>query len=68
MIGTSFAALTAFVAAAITPESAKGDPVAAAHYWAYTAAGVGVAVYAIGLICSCFLPEPGAKDVDEPGH
>jgi MFS family permease len=68
MIGTSFAALTIFIAHVVTPESVKGNPAAVAHYWAYASAGVGVAAYAIGLICSFFLPEPGAKDVDESAH
>ena len=60
----------ATVAAAMTPQGAT--PVQAAHTMAYTAAGVAVFVYAVGLICSFFLPEPGHEDMDEaettPGH
>ena len=58
------------MAAAMTPAGAT--PVQAAHTMAYTAAGVAAFVYAVGFICSFFLPEPGHEDVDEhgvaPGH
>jgi MFS family permease len=63
MIGTSFAWVTATVAAAMTPQGAT--PIQAAHTMAYTAAGVGVFVYAIGLICSFFLPEPGLAEGED---
>ena len=56
MIGTCFAGVTAMIAAKVTPDGAT--PVQAAHYWAYTAAGVGFAVYLIGFVLSFFLPEP----------
>jgi hypothetical protein len=59
MIGTSFAAVTAWVAAALTPKGAS--LIEAAHHWAYAAAGVGFAVYLIGFLASFFLPEPGAE-------
>ena len=62
MIGTSFAWVTATVAAAMTPAGAT--PVQAAHTMAYTAAGVAVFVYAVGFICSFFLPEPGLADAE----
>ena len=47
---------TALVAAAITPDGSS--PTVAAHYWAWTAAGVGFAAYVIGFVLSFFLPEP----------
>jgi MFS family permease len=63
MIGTSFAAVTAWIAASITP--ANPDPATAAHYWAYASAGVGFAVYLIGFLFSFLLPEPtGAHEHD----
>lgn len=65
MIGTCFAWLTAAIAAAVTP--ANPTIVQAAHYWAYTAAAVGLAVYLIGFAASFFLPEPPAKDEEEHG-
>jgi MFS family permease len=62
MIGTCFAGITAMIAAAVTP--AASSPVQAAHYWAYTAAAVGFAVYLIGFILSFFLPEP-SRELEE---
>ncbi len=56
MIGTSFAAVTVWVAAWYTAKDAS--PAAAAHIVAYTAAAVGLAVYIGGLVASFFLPEP----------
>ena len=56
MIGTGFAALTGMLAAAFTPASAS--PGEAAHYWSYTAAGVGFAAFFLGFVFSFFLPEP----------
>lgn len=57
MIGTSFAALTNFIAAqAFMP---GGNP---AHKMAYTAAAVGAGVYLVGLVASCWLPEPGPEE------
>jgi MFS family permease len=63
MIGTVFAVVTASIAAAVTPHNP--DPVTAARYWAYTAAGVGTFVYLVGFVSSFFLPEPGHGDLDE---
>src|SRR5204863_5694835 len=63
MIGTSFAAVTAAIAAALTPKGAT--LVEAAHHWAYAAAGVGFAVYLVGFLASFFLPEPPAQDVHD---
>jgi MFS family permease len=63
MIGTSFAALTAFIAARITSKDAT--PAEAAHLWAYTAAAVGFAVYLVGFITSFWLPEPKAQADEE---
>jgi uncharacterized membrane protein YbhN (UPF0104 family) len=66
MIGTSFAAVTAGLAAMFTP---KGTPVPeAAKIMAYCAAGVGCFVYVVGFICSFFLPEPGHEDIDAEHH
>jgi MFS family permease len=56
MIGTCFAAVTAMIAAAVTPAGAT--PAQAAQSWAFVAAGVGFATYLIGFILSFFLPEP----------
>ena len=61
MIGTSFAAVTAWVAAGFTPDNPS--PVQAAHIMAYTAAGVAVFVYLVGFISSFFLPEPAQEEV-----
>jgi MFS family permease len=60
MIGTSFAAVTAWIAASVTP--ANPDPATAAHYWAYASAGVGFAVYLLGFLFSFALPEVRADD------
>jgi uncharacterized membrane protein YbhN (UPF0104 family) len=63
MIGTSFAAVTAAIAAAMTP---KGTPPAdAAHIMAYTAGGVALFVYVVGFATSFFLPEPPMKQDEE---
>jgi MFS family permease len=62
MIGTSFAAITAFIAARVTHKDAT--PVEAAHMWAYTAGAVGFAVYLVGFLASFLLPETKAQ-VDE---
>jgi hypothetical protein len=53
MIGTSFAALATFLAA----QSFVPGPDYAAKM-AFTAATIGGGVYLLGLILSCFLPEP----------
>jgi len=63
MIGTSVAAVTAFVAAKITSKDAT--PVEAAHMWAYTAGAVGFAVYLVGFLTSFFLPEPKVQADEE---
>jgi MFS family permease len=63
MIGTSFAALTAFIAAHITHKDAT--PVEAAHMWAYTAGAVGFAVYLVGFLASFFLPETKVQPDEE---
>ena len=60
MIGTSFAAVTAWLAATLTPKGA--NLVDAAHYWACAAAGVGFAVFLIGFVASFFLPEPQTRE------
>jgi hypothetical protein len=56
MLGTSFAAVTAFLATKITGE------MVAPHKLAYAAAGVGAFVYLCGLMLSFFLPEPGPEE------
>jgi MFS family permease len=66
MIGTSFAAVTAGLAAAFTPDGTA--PPDAAEIMAYCAAGVGCFVYAVGFVCSFFLPEPGHEDIDAAEH
>ena len=57
MIGTSFAMVTATIA----PHAPGSSP---PEQLAYTAAGVGLFVYAVGLISSFFLPEPD-PEMDE---
>jgi hypothetical protein len=58
MIGTSFAWVTSTVATkSFVP--GNSDPTK----MAYTAAVVGFAVYAVGLIASFWLPEPPAEDM-----
>lgn len=59
MIGTSFAWVTASIAGAF---AIQGNAVHNAHMWAYTAAGVGFAVYLAGFIASFWLPEPTLKE------
>jgi MFS family permease len=60
MIGTSFAWVTATIAASLTPSNPT--PVTAAQYWSYTAAAVGFAVFLIGFLFSFLLPEPPEQD------
>lgn len=55
LIGTSFAWLT-------TSLATTTDPALAPAKLAYTAAAVGVAVYAVGFVLSFFLPEPGGAE------
>jgi len=56
MLGTSFAAVTAFLATQITGE------MIAPHKLAFAAAGVGTFVYVCGLILCFWLPEPGPEE------
>jgi hypothetical protein len=60
MIGTSFAALTSYVA---TFDMIPGqtDP----QKMAFTAAMVGFGVYLVGLVLSCWLPEPKQEQLME---
>ena len=60
LIGTSFAWLTSVIA--VQAWVPGGSPTAKL---AYTAAGVAVFVYLMGLILSFFLPEPGEEDLPE---
>lgn len=57
MIGTSFAWLTSAMATLPFVPGA-GDP----QKMAYTAAGVAFAVYAVGLVASYWLPDPGLSE------
>ena len=58
MIGTSFAWVTTTLAASnLVPGSTFPIKLA------YTAAAVAFFVYAVGLIASCFLPEPGQEEL-----
>lgn len=60
MIGTSFAALTNFLAVqAFIPGASP------AQKMAYAAAGVAVAVYLVGFIASFWLPEPGLGEAED---
>lgn len=58
LIGTSFAWVT-------TTLATTTDPAQAASRLAYTAAGVGAAVYVVGFALSFFLPEPPAETIPE---
>jgi xanthine/uracil permease len=60
MLGTSFAWVTSTIA--VKQWVPGGTP---ATKMAYTAAGVGVFVYLVGLLMSFALPEPAAKQVEE---
>jgi hypothetical protein len=59
MIGTSFAAVTVWIAYLLPgdlPDTTK---------MAYTAAGVALAVYLVNFIASFWLPEPSEKHMEE---
>jgi len=60
MIGTLFAWVSSHIA--VMPWVPGGSP---PLKMAYTAAGVGFAVYLVGFLMSFFLPEPPAKQVEE---
>jgi hypothetical protein len=60
MIGTSFA----FVTSTLAASSLFPETMPAPQRVAYTAAGVALFVYAVGLIFSFFLPEPGHEDLE----
>ncbi|MEO8496260.1 MAG: MFS transporter [Planctomycetota bacterium] len=66
LLGTMFAAVTAWIAGVLTP-AATGPPSAAAtaQYWAMAAAGVALFVYLSGSIACFWLPEPKATNDDE---
>ncbi len=59
MIGTSFAAVTIWIAYFLPGDAPYPTKVA------YTAAGVALAVYLISFIASFWLPEPSEKQMDE---
>jgi hypothetical protein len=65
LIGTSFAAVTAWLAATLTPVVAEGLPplsgAEVAKYWAMAAAIVAVFVYGSGTLLCFWLPEPGEQ-------
>ncbi|MBI2825347.1 MAG: MFS transporter [Planctomycetia bacterium] len=60
MIGTSFAWVTSAIAA-LPFVPGGSDPAK----MAYTSAGVALFVYAVGLVASFWLPEPGEEDLPE---
>ena len=66
LLGTSFAAVTAFIAGMLTPAVAEGaKPLTAADvakYWAMASAGVALFVYLAGSIACFWLPEPGPEE------
>jgi len=59
LIGTAAFAVTQQLAVALGPD--KPTPAQAAHWIAYTAAGVALAATLIGFVASFFLPEPGPE-------
>jgi MFS family permease len=68
LLGTSFAAITQMIAAALVAKDAvtgKPDPIDAAHMTAYVAAGVAFTVYFVNFIASFWLPEPKEGEFDE---
>lgn len=68
LIGTSFAAVTQIIAAALVakdPTTGKPTIVDAAHMTAYVAAGVAFTVYLVNFIASFWLPEPKEGEFDE---
>jgi len=67
LFGTSFAAITQMIAAALVVKDATGkpNPVDAAHMTAYVAAGVAFTVYLVNFIASFWLPEPKEGEFDE---
>ncbi len=60
LIGTSFAALTQWIASILVAKGENGapNPIDAAHMTAYVAAGVAFAVYLINFFMTYLLPEP----------
>lgn len=66
LLGTSFAAVTAFIAGLLTPAVAEGAKpltgVDVAKYWAMASAGVALFVYLLGSIACCWLPEPDPEE------
>ena len=68
LVGTSFAAVTQMIAAALVASPAPGvppDPTAIAHMTAYVAAGVAFTVYLVNFGLSFFLPEPREGEFEE---
>ncbi|MCE9603317.1 MAG: MFS transporter, partial [Planctomycetia bacterium] len=68
LIGTSFAAVTTTVAAALVapgPNGSPPNPISVAHMTAYVAAGVALTVYVVNFIASFWLPEPKEGEFDE---
>lgn len=63
LIGTAAFAVTQQLAVALGPD--RPTPAEAAHWIAYTAAGVALAVTLIGFVASFFLPEPGPEHEHE---
>jgi hypothetical protein len=66
LLGTMFAAVTAFISGLLTPDSSEPlTGAATAPYWAMAAAGVALFVYLGGSIACCWLPEPKADETAE---
>lgn len=63
LIGTSFAAVTQWVALLLP--NAEKSPIVAAHNVAYVAAGVAFAVYLVNFIATFWLPEPDMTKHDD---
>ncbi len=64
ILGTSFALVTITVAGSAWMESMFPGTTPFTRF-AYTAAGVGLFVYALGTLLSFFLPEPSAEELPE---
>ena len=69
LIGTCFAAVTAWLAGVLTPVVAEGAPsltgAEVAPYWATASAIVALFVYAVGTIACFWLPEPREGEFEE---
>ena len=64
LMGTTFAAVTAYLSGVLTPADFEGSAADTAKYWAMAAAIVALFVYGVGTIACFWLPEPveGAEE------